>query len=39
MTRNRAAADGVPLNPVRDRHLMYVGGEIGCTDYPTPAGR
>ncbi|MDP9864529.1 MULTISPECIES: alkene reductase [Streptosporangium] len=26
-----------PLNPVRDRHLMYVGGETGYTDYPTLA--
>ncbi|MCP2257660.1 N-ethylmaleimide reductase [Streptoalloteichus tenebrarius] len=26
---------GAPLNPVRDRHLMYVGGETGYTDYPT----
>ncbi|WP_233358826.1 hypothetical protein [Thermomonospora amylolytica] len=30
---------GAPLNPVRDEHLMYVGGETGYTDYPflTPA--
>lgn len=26
---------GAPLNPVRDRYLMYVGGETGYTDYPT----
>jgi N-ethylmaleimide reductase len=26
---------GAPLNPVRDEHLMYVGGETGYTDYPT----
>ncbi|WP_078879843.1 alkene reductase [Kitasatospora purpeofusca] len=26
---------GAPLNPVRDTHLMYVGGETGYTDYPT----
>jgi len=26
---------GAPLNPVRDAHLMYVGGETGYTDYPT----
>lgn len=25
---------GAPLNPVRDRYLMYVGGETGYTDYP-----
>ncbi|WP_219462708.1 alkene reductase [Nonomuraea rhizosphaerae] len=25
---------GAPLNPLRDRHLMYVGGETGYTDYP-----
>ncbi|MGW3010154.1 alkene reductase [Streptomyces sp. NPDC001219] len=25
---------GAPLNPVRDRHMMYVGGETGYTDYP-----
>lgn len=23
-----------PLNPVRDRYLMYVGGAAGYTDYP-----
>ncbi|MER7394603.1 alkene reductase [Streptomyces sp. NPDC000151] len=23
-----------PLNPVRDKYLMYVGGETGYTDYP-----
>lgn len=32
--RLRAAA---PLNPVRDAHLMYVGGAEGYTDYPTLA--
>ncbi|WP_039802990.1 alkene reductase [Nocardia araoensis] len=26
---------GAPLNPVRDAHLMYVGGTEGYTDYPT----
>ena len=26
---------GAPLNEVRDKHLMYVGGEEGYTDYPT----
>ncbi|MER7986606.1 alkene reductase [Streptomyces noursei] len=26
---------GVPVNQVRDRYLMYVGGETGYTDYPT----
>ncbi|GAB2872809.1 hypothetical protein GCM10027074_45590 [Streptomyces deserti] len=26
---------GAPLNPVRDRYLMYVGGADGYTDYPT----
>ncbi|CUM36089.1 alkene reductase [Streptomyces gardneri] len=26
---------GAPLNPIRDAHLMYVGGETGYTDYPT----
>lgn len=26
---------GAPLNPVRDRYLMYVGGPDGYTDYPT----
>jgi len=25
---------GAPLNPVRDRYLMYVGGPDGYTDYP-----
>ncbi|MFC9293703.1 alkene reductase [Streptomyces sp. NPDC057011] len=25
---------GAPLNPIRDRYLMYVGGETGYTDYP-----
>ncbi|MGW0185872.1 alkene reductase [Streptomyces sp. NPDC003362] len=28
---------GAPLNPVRDRYLMYVGGATGYTDYPTLA--
>ncbi|MET9434734.1 alkene reductase [Streptomyces sp. NPDC006551] len=28
---------GAPLNQVRDRHMMYVGGETGYTDYPTLA--
>ncbi|HVV08903.1 alkene reductase [Amycolatopsis sp.] len=28
---------GAPLNAVRDRYLMYVGGETGYTDYPTLA--
>lgn len=26
---------GAPLNPVRDRYLMYVGGADGYNDYPT----
>ncbi|MEU1800345.1 alkene reductase [Streptomyces sp. NPDC019937] len=26
--------DGSAVNPVRDRYLMYVGGETGYTDYP-----
>ncbi|GAA5702828.1 1,2-oxophytodienoate reductase [Streptomyces avermitilis] len=26
---------GAPVNPVRDRFMMYVGGERGYTDYPT----
>ncbi|WP_328473170.1 oxidoreductase [Streptomyces sp. NBC_00448] len=25
---------GAPVNPVRDRYLMYVGGATGYTDYP-----
>jgi N-ethylmaleimide reductase len=25
---------GAPLNPVRDRYFMYVGGATGYTDYP-----
>ncbi|MFD4258420.1 alkene reductase [Streptomyces sp. NPDC058534] len=25
---------GAPLNPVRERYLMYVGGATGYTDYP-----
>ncbi|WP_344327496.1 alkene reductase [Streptomyces macrosporus] len=29
---------GAPLNPVRDEHLMYVGGETGYTDYPVLDG-
>lgn len=24
-----------PLNPMREKYLMYVGGETGYTDYPT----
>jgi N-ethylmaleimide reductase len=32
VARLRAAA---PVNPVRDKGLMYVGGESGYTDYPT----
>jgi N-ethylmaleimide reductase len=28
---------GAQLNPVRDRGLMYTGGEIGYTDYPVLA--
>ncbi|MER7189460.1 alkene reductase [Streptomyces flaveolus] len=28
---------GAPLNPVRDRYLMYVGGATGYTDYPALA--
>lgn len=28
---------GAPLNPVREAHLMYVGGAEGYTDYPTLA--
>ncbi|MEV5885680.1 alkene reductase [Streptomyces sp. NPDC052020] len=28
---------GAPLNQVRDRYLMYVGGAAGYTDYPTLA--
>ncbi|MGW1076686.1 alkene reductase [Streptomyces sp. NPDC002537] len=28
---------GAPLNQVRDRQMMYVGGEAGYTDYPTLA--
>ncbi|MCG7210017.1 alkene reductase [Streptomyces arenae] len=37
VTRLRLAA---PLNPVRDRYFMYVGGPLGYTDYPTlPARR
>ncbi|MDN3023034.1 alkene reductase [Streptomyces sp. S.PB5] len=29
---------GAPLNPVRDRYLMYVGGAVGYTDYPSLSG-
>ena len=28
---------GAQLNPVRDRGLMYTGGETGYTDYPVLA--
>lgn len=28
---------GAPLNPVRDKGLMYTGGETGYTDYPVLA--
>jgi N-ethylmaleimide reductase len=30
----RCAGAGTPLDPVRDRYLMYVGGADGYTDYP-----
>jgi hypothetical protein len=30
---------GAPLNPVRDRYFMYVGGAEGYNDYPTLDGR
>ncbi|CAL9542721.1 alkene reductase [Streptomyces sp. Tu 3180] len=30
---------GAPLNQVRDRYLMYVGGADGYTDYPTLDGQ
>lgn len=30
---------GAPLNEVRDRYLMYVGGADGYTDYPTLSGQ
>ena len=30
---------GAPLNPVRDRYFMYVGGADGYNDYPTLAGQ
>ncbi|MFD0373029.1 alkene reductase [Streptomyces sp. NPDC059071] len=30
---------GAPLNPVRDRYLMYTGGETGYNDYPVLAAR
>ncbi|RPF33991.1 alkene reductase [Streptomyces sp. TLI_185] len=30
---------GAPLNPVRDRYLMYVGGADGYTDYPALDGQ
>lgn len=26
---------GAPVNPVRDRYMMYIGGPTGYTDYPT----
>lgn len=26
---------GTPVNPVRNKYLMYVGGETGYTDYPS----
>jgi N-ethylmaleimide reductase len=29
---------GAPVNPVRDRYLMYVGGATGYTDYPVLGG-
>ncbi|WP_444961476.1 alkene reductase [Nocardiopsis sp. M1B1] len=29
---------GAPVNPVRDRYLMYVGGATGYTDYPALGG-
>lgn len=29
---------GAPVNPVRERYLMYVGGATGYIDYPTLAG-
>ncbi|MDR6980329.1 2,4-dienoyl-CoA reductase-like NADH-dependent reductase (Old Yellow Enzyme family) [Streptomyces sp. 3330] len=28
---------GAPLNPLRDRYLMYVGGAVGYTDCPALA--
>ncbi|KOV63211.1 alkene reductase [Streptomyces sp. MMG1121] len=30
---------GAPLNPVRDRYFMYVGGTDGYNDYPALAGQ
>jgi N-ethylmaleimide reductase len=30
---------GAPLNPVRDRYFMYVGGAEGYNDYPALDGR
>lgn len=30
---------GAPLNPLRERYLMYVGGADGYTDYPALAAR
>ncbi|MFD5327124.1 alkene reductase [Streptomyces sp. NPDC127092] len=30
---------GAPLNPVRDRYLMYTGGETGYNDYPVLGAR
>ncbi|MFE6227643.1 MULTISPECIES: alkene reductase [unclassified Streptomyces] len=29
---------GAPLNPLREAHWMYTGGEAGYNDYPTLAG-
>jgi N-ethylmaleimide reductase len=30
---------GAPLNPVRDRYFMYVGGAEGYNDYPALDGQ
>ncbi|WP_037888307.1 alkene reductase [Streptomyces viridochromogenes] len=30
---------GAPLNPVRERYLMYTGGATGYTDYPALGGQ
>ncbi|OLZ67690.1 alkene reductase [Streptomyces sp. IMTB 2501] len=30
---------GAPLNPVRDRYFMYVGGAAGYNDYPALGGQ
>ena len=30
---------GTPVSPVRGKHLMYVGGAAGYTDYPVLAAR